>query len=109
MDLKASAKKLARRLEFLEHIVKSGSSYTLLSHKGKSLGTYADKAAAEKRERQVEYFKHKEAMKEDDEENLDEEPGEDKERSKIIKHEMKKGHPQKQAIAIAYSKTGEKR
>lgn len=42
-----------------EHIVKTGSGYKLLSKKtGKSLGTASTKAGIEKRERQVQYFKH---------------------------------------------------
>ena len=42
-----------------EHIVKSGAGYKLVSKKtGKNLGTYPTKAGAEKRERQVQYFKH---------------------------------------------------
>jgi hypothetical protein len=42
----------------LEHIVKHGSGYRLLSHKGKNLGTFPTKAGAEKHEREVQYFKH---------------------------------------------------
>ena len=42
-----------------EHIVKHGSGYRLLSHKGKNLGTFKSKAAAAKHEGEVEYFKHK--------------------------------------------------
>ena len=42
-----------------EHIVKTGSGYKLVSKKtGKNLGTYPTKAGAEKRERQVQFFKH---------------------------------------------------
>jgi hypothetical protein len=42
-----------------EHIVKVGSQYRLVSKSsGKNLGTYPSKAGAEKRERQVQYFKH---------------------------------------------------
>lgn len=37
--------------------VKGG--YRLVSKKGKNLGTYDTREGAEKRERQVEYFKHK--------------------------------------------------
>jgi hypothetical protein len=37
--------------------VKGG--YRLVSKSGKNLGTYDTKAGAEKRERQVQYFKHK--------------------------------------------------
>ena len=44
-----------------EHIVKVGAGYRLVSKKtGKNLGTYATKAGAEKREKQVQYFKHME-------------------------------------------------
>jgi hypothetical protein len=43
-----------------ETIKKVGDKYQLVSKsKGKNLGTYDTKAAAEKRERQVQYFKHK--------------------------------------------------
>lgn len=40
-------------------IKKVKDGYRLLSHKGKNLGTYATREGAEKRERQVQYFKHK--------------------------------------------------
>ena len=44
---------------FKEHIEKIGSEYRLVSKKsGKNLGTYPSKAGAEKREKQVNYFKH---------------------------------------------------
>lgn len=50
--------------ELDEHIVKKGSQFELKSKKsGKNLGTYKSKAGAEKREGQVEYFKH---LKEDE-------------------------------------------
>ena len=43
-----------------ETIVKSGNKYRLVSKKtGKNLGTYPTRAGAERRERQVQYFKHK--------------------------------------------------
>ena len=38
-------------------IKKIKEGYRLVSKKGKNLGTYKDKAGAEKRERQVQYFK----------------------------------------------------
>jgi len=41
-----------------ETIRKVKGGYRLLSKKGKNLGTYPSKAGAEKRERQVQYFKH---------------------------------------------------
>lgn len=42
-----------------EHIVKQGSEYCLKSKKsGKNLGCYPSKKGAEKREKQVQYFKH---------------------------------------------------
>jgi hypothetical protein len=42
-----------------EHIVKVSGGFRLVSKKtGKNLGTYPTKAGAEKRERQVQYFKH---------------------------------------------------
>ena len=41
-----------------EHIVKVEGGYRLLSHKGKNLGTFPTKSAAEKHEREVQYFKH---------------------------------------------------
>jgi hypothetical protein len=44
---------------FMEHIVKTGSGYKLLSKKtGKNLGTASSLSAIKKRERQVQYFKH---------------------------------------------------
>lgn len=44
---------------FQEHIIKTGSKYRLVSKTtGRNLGTYPTKAGAEKRERQVQYFKH---------------------------------------------------
>jgi hypothetical protein len=44
-----------------EHIVKVDGKYRLVSKSGgKNLGTYDTKAGAEKRERQVQYFKHHE-------------------------------------------------
>ena len=42
----------------MEHIVKHGSGYRLLSHKGKNLGDFPSHAAAEKHEHEVQYFKH---------------------------------------------------
>jgi Family of unknown function (DUF5824) len=45
--------------ELKEHIIKVGKKYRLVSKEtGKNLGTYPTKAGAEKRERQVQYFKH---------------------------------------------------
>lgn len=46
--------------EFInEHIVKRGKKYCLLSKKsGKNLGCYSSKKGAQKRESQVQYFKH---------------------------------------------------
>jgi hypothetical protein len=45
-----------------EHIVKVKGGYQLQSKStGKNLGTYPTKAGAEKRERQVQYFKHNES------------------------------------------------
>jgi hypothetical protein len=46
--------------EYLEeHIVKVDGKYRLVSKKtGKNLGAYPSKEGAEKRERQVQYFKH---------------------------------------------------
>ena len=41
-----------------ETIVKTGSQYELKSHSGKNLGKYPTRAGAEKREKQVNYFKH---------------------------------------------------
>jgi len=52
---------------FKEHIIKTGNKYRLVSKKtGKNLGTYPTKAGAEKRERQVQYFKHMEEVKLDE-------------------------------------------
>jgi hypothetical protein len=41
-----------------EIIRKVKGGYRLMSRKGKNLGTYPTRAGAEKRERQVQYFKH---------------------------------------------------
>jgi hypothetical protein len=46
-------------LTFKEHIVKVGDKFRLVSKKsGKNLGTYPTRSGAEKREREVAYFKH---------------------------------------------------
>jgi len=42
-----------------EIIRKVKGGYRLMSRKGKNLGTYPTRAGAEKRERQVQYFKHR--------------------------------------------------
>ena len=48
-----------------EHIVKHGSGYRLVSHKGKNLGDFPTRAAAAKHEGEVEYFKkHEETQHE---------------------------------------------
>lgn len=44
--------------EIAETIRKVKGGYRLVSHTGKNLGTYPSHAGAEKRERQVQYFKH---------------------------------------------------
>ena len=45
--------------EIREHIVRVGDKYRLVSKKtGRNLGTYDSRAGAERRERQVQYFKH---------------------------------------------------
>lgn len=44
------------------HIVEHGGGYRLLSHEGKNLGDFDSKEAAEKHEREVQYFKHKGAL-----------------------------------------------
>ena len=46
--------------QFIKEIIrKVKAGYRLYSHKGKNLGTFPSRAGAEKRERQVQYFKHK--------------------------------------------------
>ena len=40
-------------------IVRKGKRFRLVSRKGKNLGTFGTKAEAEKREKQVLFFKHK--------------------------------------------------
>jgi GNAT superfamily N-acetyltransferase len=47
-----------------EHIGKVKGGYRLYSHTGKNLGTFPSKAGAEKHEREVEYFKHRDSVKE---------------------------------------------
>jgi hypothetical protein len=49
-----------------EHIVKHGSGYRLLSHKGKNLGTFSSYAGAAKHEGEVEHFKSKEQKETED-------------------------------------------
>ncbi len=39
-------------------IVKQGDKFKLVSHTGKNLGVFATKAAAEKHEKQVQFFKY---------------------------------------------------
>jgi hypothetical protein len=39
-------------------IRKIGNKYRLVSKAGRNLGTYSSKAAAKKREKQVQFFKH---------------------------------------------------
>jgi SAM-dependent methyltransferase len=48
-------RKVAQEVD--EHIVKHGSGYRLLSHKGKNLGTFSSHKAAAKHEGEVEWFK----------------------------------------------------
>lgn len=50
-----------RAKEFIvDHIVKRGSKYCLISKKSnKNLGCYPSRSGAQKRERQVQYFKHR--------------------------------------------------
>jgi hypothetical protein len=50
--------KAVRKGLLLEHIGKVKDGYRLYSRKGKNLGTFSSKAAAEKHEREVQYFKH---------------------------------------------------
>jgi len=55
-DLKDSQ---TEEIRFNEHIVRVGNEYRLVSKSsGKNLGTYPTKAGAEKREKEVQYFKH---------------------------------------------------
>ena len=55
-----SAELPTNRRRIAEHIVKHGSGYRLVSKKtGKNLGDFDTMEAAEKHEREVEYFKHK--------------------------------------------------
>ena len=45
--------------QFMEHIVKVGNKYRLVSKStGRNLGTYDTKEGSMKIERQVQYFKH---------------------------------------------------
>ena len=56
---KKNGKKVPNCVPVKEHIVKVGNKFRLVSKStGKNLGTYDTKAGAEKRERQVQYFKH---------------------------------------------------
>lgn len=55
-----------QELDVAENIVKHGNEYRILSKKtGKNMGTFPTKAAAEKHEREIQYFKHaKESIEE---------------------------------------------
>ena len=56
----------------VEHIVKVKDGYRLVSKKsGKNLGTYPTRAGAEKREREVQYFKHAGESIEEEKQRLD--------------------------------------
>lgn len=63
-DLENEVKKVAMaefgdKVESLDEVIKhEGSKWVVRSHKGKNLGTYDTKKEAEKRLRQVEFFKH---------------------------------------------------
>lgn len=46
------------RIHLKEYIEKQGSNYKVKSHSGKELGSYKTKSAAQKRLKQIEYFKH---------------------------------------------------
>lgn len=46
-------------IRIISKIVKKDNKYQVQSEKGKNLGTYDTKEEAEKRLKQVEYFKHK--------------------------------------------------
>lgn len=50
-------------IRIISKIVKKDNKYQVQSEKGKNLGTYDSKEEAEKRLKQVEYFKHKESAK----------------------------------------------
>ena len=57
---RAKADKITLMPKMDEHIVKVGSEYELKSKRsGKNLGKYPTRAGAEKRERQVQYFKNR--------------------------------------------------
>lgn len=59
IDVKRSAEELREKLAIQEHIRKEGGKYVLYSKDGKKrLGEYGSREEAEKRLRQVEYFKH---------------------------------------------------
>jgi hypothetical protein len=55
---KLDLEKEAKAKGMSETIKKVGSQYQLVSKSGKNLGKYPSKAGAEKREKQVNYFKH---------------------------------------------------
>lgn len=40
-------------------VVKQGSNWVIKSHTGKTLGTFKSKEEADKRLREIEFFKHK--------------------------------------------------
>lgn len=98
------AKMLAKDLA--ETIRKVGSQYKLVSKSGKNLGTYPSRVGAEKRERQVQYFKH--VGEQDVEENFaDGRNPQDKGDS--ARHGIKKGMSIAQLKKIRSSKTASPR
>lgn len=56
--LSQQSKELMKKKDVDETIRKVKGGYRLVSHKGKNLGTYPTHAGAERREQQVNYFKH---------------------------------------------------
>lgn len=50
--------KNVKKLGLAEKIRKQGNNYVIYSKKGKKLGSYTTKKAAQKRLGQIEYFKH---------------------------------------------------
>lgn len=56
--LSQQSKELMKKKDVDETIRKVKGGYRLISHKGKNLGTYPTHAGAERREQQVNYFKH---------------------------------------------------
>lgn len=80
-----------------DYITENNGKFTVHSHTGKSMGSYPTCAEADKRLKQIEYFKHAKDALDASQAAI----------SQRIAEEISKGHKPDQAAAIAYSELGE--